>query len=1572
MRRYFLARLFACALIAFVARAGAAAALEYLSYELAVEQRPPGVCLLFDRALPRLRQAELAPFVRIEPTAELALVARGTRLCASGLVHGERYRLTVEAGLPAADGARLDRSIAIAFSVPDRAPNLAFKSRGTLLPLRPGTGLPLESVNVRTARITLYRVSDRNLPAVLEEGVFGGALEAWSEERIAETLGERVGAVRVALPRRPNETVRTLVPLESLLPSPRPGLYVAVAVPEGAEPEPWENRATQWFTLSDLALSAVRGSHGLTLLARALEDARPLSGVRIELLARNNEVLATAATDERGLARIPAGRLRGSGGAAPRLLLARKGEGDLVLVRLDEPPLDLVELGIEGRTPPGPLDAFLWTERGVYRTGETVHLGVLVRDAEARAVPDLPVTVKLFRPDGLEAARFLLPADPLGGGRLSFPVASEAASGVWTLTAHAGADAPAIGSASFVVEDFVPPRLELALRPVEPRVDPTRANTVRVEGRYLFGAPAAELPGELEVVVRSAREPFPEAPGYVFGLVGDEPLPEALPASAFATDARGRAELAFELEQVPETSRPLEVLLRARLFDIDGRPVTAETTAPLSTGERWIGLRAAFGQTLGEGSAPLFDLLLLDRDGRPYGPAPLAYELFAEDWDYVWFQRGGRWEWQEVIHDRVIGSGEVAVAGDGRGRLELSPLPFGRYRLEVFDPAGGAATGLRFSVGWQVRTDAAERPDKLPLDVRPAERPGRMRVRIEPAFDARVALFLADHAVRAVHELEVPRGGAEHEIEVGTIGPGGAHLLAVAVSAAGAVLPRLPVRAVGVAWLPGPLAERRLDLALEAPKEIRPSSTLEVAVRLTGARDEPSRVVLALVDDAILALTRFSAPDPVAHYFGRRALGVELRDVYGRLVDPAGEIGRVESGGDRRIALQITDPNLRRRETVATMTSPLVPDPEGVVRARFPVPDFAGRLRLVAVAWGPSRVGAAETTVVVRPPLVAELALPRFLAPGDRARVRLDLLPAEDLPPGTWRARLATEGPVSLDRTSLEFPRLAADRRGSASLELAAGPAPGDATVRLALEGPKGIALERSYRLSVRSPRPALTRRRLEVLEPGQSLVLRPEIAAEFLPGTARLGLRLASLPAFDVPGLLSELEGYPYGCAEQVASRAFAFLAARRAGALDERERWSEIVQSAIGRLVSLETAAGGFAAWTASGPRELWLSAYVQDFLLAAKAAEVPVPETMLARTRDFLAARLAALGEGPADLAAGAYAAWVLAREGAADPSRLRWFALRAEQGLPTDAARIQLAAALASLGERALVARLLAALGEGRTAVADRLEDYGSPLRDDALVLAVAGEARLLGPERLFALADRAARRAAATRHLSTQEQAWLLRAAAALRSDRAISATLGAEALRGEGAVVRSAPAPREPVALRNTGRDRLWVSIALTGLPADAGRAESRGYRLERRFFAPDGRPVDLARLRQNQQLVVLLEGAAEEPGYRRTLLVDPLPAGLELEPVRLVGATELERFAWLGQLDEPTYLALRDDRFVAALDLAPDRSAFRLAYLVRAVTPGSFELPGAQVEDMYDPARFARTASARIAITAR
>src|SRR5262249_25086323 len=152
----------------------------------------------------------------------------------------------------------------------------------------------------------------------------------------------------------------------------------------------------------NLGLAAYKGTDGLAINLRSLADGKPLPGVAVQLYARNNGQLAEATTDTSGIAHISGGLLRGRGGDEAFVVTAHGPDNDFNFLEIGGPAFDLGDRGVSGRPQPGPVGAFLYTDRGIYRPGETVELVAMVRDDKAEAMSGLPISVKLLRPDGIE------------------------------------------------------------------------------------------------------------------------------------------------------------------------------------------------------------------------------------------------------------------------------------------------------------------------------------------------------------------------------------------------------------------------------------------------------------------------------------------------------------------------------------------------------------------------------------------------------------------------------------------------------------------------------------------------------------------------------------------------------------------------------------------------------------------------------------------------------------------------------------------------------------------------------------------------------------------------------------------------------------------------------------------------------------------------------------------------------------------------------------------------------------------------------------------------------------------
>jgi uncharacterized protein YfaS (alpha-2-macroglobulin family) len=226
-----------------------------------------------------------------------------------------------------------------------------------------------------------------------------------------------------------NREVTTLIPVHDLVGETAPGVYLLAVTGQTESPDDWREWTLQWLLVTDLGLTSFQGPGGTSVFARSLATGAPLAGVAVELLARNNQVLGRVETDADGLARFAPGLTRGTGGNRAAALLASAAAGDFSFLALIGPALDLSERGVAGRPAPGPLDAFLYTERGVYRPGETVSLSALLHDGAGAAVTGVPLTFRVLRADGIQAFESVSGGDALGGHQVPISLSATSPGG---------------------------------------------------------------------------------------------------------------------------------------------------------------------------------------------------------------------------------------------------------------------------------------------------------------------------------------------------------------------------------------------------------------------------------------------------------------------------------------------------------------------------------------------------------------------------------------------------------------------------------------------------------------------------------------------------------------------------------------------------------------------------------------------------------------------------------------------------------------------------------------------------------------------------------------------------------------------------------------------------------------------------------------------------------------------------------------------------------------------------------------------------------------------------------------
>ena len=1580
----------------------------------------PRVCIQFSENLSR-GQIDFAKFVSVNGRDPQAVTVEGNQLCIDGVDHGERYEIQIRSGLPSDVNEPLAKAVTLAVYVPDRKPMVHFTGKSYVLPTRGQNGIPLVAVNTDKVGIEVYRIGDRSLAASLANGDLDRQLQGYQLDELKNRTGSLVYKGELEVTSKLNTEVTVAFPVSEAIGELKPGAYAMIARPsEQNSEETWREQATQWFIVSDLGLTAFSGDDGVHAFVRSLASAEPVSSAKVRLIARNNEVLADATTDKNGYVRFAPGQSKGEGGNAPAVLVAENGTGEYAFLDLASNAFDLSDRGVKGRDAPGPLDGYLYTERGVYRPGEEVNITAIVRDSTGAAA-SLPVTVIVLRPDGVEQGRFALTDNEIGGRSLRLPLGGGAMTGTWRAKLHADPNADAITQVSFLVEDYVPERLDLTLTEGSGKLAPDETKTIDALGRFLYGPPAAGMALEGDIVVKTSAKDLDGYAGYRFGQDEEtvSPVRQAL-ENLPATDDAGKAALAIKLPAVSKTAKPLEANVIVRLREAGGRSVERSITVPVDLGEPRIGIKPLFNTAaLGEGEKAQFEIVLLDADGKPTNAA-LDWNLVRLESSWQWYRRDGYWTYESQTITRKVANGKLDATATAAVPLSAD-VNYGRYRLEISSAdTGGTLSSVTFNAGWYTSGETAESPEMLDVALDKASyAPGETaKLRIASKQGGKALVAVLGRGLLSTQEVDLPKGGGDVDIKVGSDWGPGAYATALLYRPMDEVAKRMPSRAIGIRWIGVDQSKRTLKVSVATEAKVKSATDLTIPVKIEGLEPgEEARVTVAAVDVGILNLTRYQVPAPETHFYAQQKLALELRDFYGRLIDGMrAERGKLRSGGDgmETAGIQGSPPV---EETVSYYSGIVTVGADGTASVSFPLPNFNGTVRVLAVAWSKTKLGHGTSDVIVRDSLALTASAPRFLTLGDEALVDLSLHNV-DGPAGTFKATL-------LDQTGEEsvVAEKSVDLKNGERKSHQVTFKPTDVGQRIydvRITGPADLSVSRRLTIDVKPPAGDIKRTTVASLAAnGGKLTLSKDLLAGLIKNRTRVNLSVGPAATMDVPGLLTALDRYPYGCAEQTVSRALPLVYANAVAArigIGADKQLKERVQGAIARVFEMQDSSGAFGSW-GPGNTDLWLTSYVTDFLTRAREAGYDVRQLPFGLALDRLQ-NFALNGEDFQDGGEDrAYALYVLARNGRAPVGELRYYADTKLDKFTTPLAKAQLGAALAMVGDKE---RAETAFKGALDVFAKQDEltlartDYGSDIRDGAALVTLASETGFVKSE-TPRLVNVVAKAYLARNYTSTQEQAWMLLAAHAL-GEQAAGAKLAINGAPVDGSIVRGLTAEEveQGVTITNNGDAATDAVVSVFGASLTTEPAIEKGFKITRSYYTLDGKELDLAsanggksEIAQNDRLVAVLKIESDEAAGR-VLLVDRLPAGLEIENPRLVDSGDIKTLDWLKTTLRPEHTEFRDDRFVAAFNLwgqssssstsndesesengddsahdetdsdtttAPAKPAkaaaatATVAYIVRAVTPGSFIHPAATIEDMYRPERYARSGAGTLIV---
>jgi len=1533
----------------------------------------PGIQLSFSRPV---NVASLRNAIAIEPAVDFTVTEGSdwfsgrTYQVSGSFTRGRNYTLHIRAGLRAESGNHsLSEDLEQVFYLPDAEPAIRIPYEGRFLSSHGNRILPLEIVNVSDFTVEAARLPTHNLVqyAMREGRHYRGF---WNHPGSQITIPEVEKTFTLEIPR--NRNIVHQVPLADLLPKETEAGAWQIQVRHG------ENRLAEnrLLVISDIGITVRHAPREMLVWANSIHSLDPLSEARVQVWSAEAELLLEGQTDSQGIAILPL-----TGDKLTPFMVTVKSGKDLSFISLPDTLLPQGAAATDrSYLAADALEAFVYSDRGVYRPGETSHVRAILRGNDM-LLPDLmPVFLHAIRPDGREHSRHPAMLSTYGTAEFTLPWKDFDATGKYRLELRSPGANEALGSTQVAIEDFVPPRMAVELRL---EADPARpAGSAHVSGRYLYGAPAAQSRFQLSLHALPRTFVPKSFPDYAFGNPERSLQTKTYAIGQGNLDQHGEAALGFLL---PETLQPpamIEAIVTSTVHEQGGRTVSAAARSPMHVYPYYIGIHKPDLQQPAAGQTTKVGIQLVSQDGSAFTAAlPLTVTLQHVRWNTILIRdTQGRYRFESERQVMPLHSSIIQTDAQGVAYYPLTGHHNGHHQLMV-ESAEGVSSAYPFAIGldaWQERS--MERPDRVELQWdQERYQPGDIaRLSVTAPFGGRALLTVeqdsvvmrdtqlmeGNHTIFMVHVTEAMRPNAHASVHV------------IRALPPNDERGRQSARATGTLPLLLHDQDQRLQVVITAPGTSRPGAPLPVSLQVRHPDGSPAKaeIAIAAIDEAICMLTDFRTPDPVGFFTALRRGGFQASDLYAMLLpesDPEEALYHAHTGGDVGSLLRgrLNPVRSRRFQPLALWQGAVETDDQGHASVNFDIPEFSGQLRLMAVAVTPARMGSGEERVVINRPLTVLASLPRFLAPGDQTVMPIELHHMGTAPTeGTLD--IAVTGSATLAGTNNFSIVLAPGARKTLEVPIQAGQAPGLAHFTITVHT-GGKAIVDTIELPVRPAIPYQVFQTNLVLNAGISQTLPPQ--TNWIPGTAKASLHISALPDLGLSGALTYLMDYPYGCLEQTLSSAFSLLTLRKnpewSGSPHIATNPENLLPLFINRILTMQTASGGFGWWPQASTDYPWGSVYAMHLLIEARTDGISIPthaiDTGLANLRQILA-RPMQTGQRDSfawrsDAGLRAYICTVLARAGT---PRHDWNERLREQVEWMDVdSRLHLVLALAASGRHRDARELLEATDDVPTQA--YYADGGSlitPARTAALSLFAWLEIDPQSPritDHLHALMAHQQE----GRWRTTQENAAAFRALARyleLHADpeTTFTATIHQPNTDTRPITDKTPPLtidPGQALAITNNGPGRLYATLAVQGIPVVPPADADHGIRIRRRYLDLQQHPIDDTYIPQGTLIIVELRIDTQARSLDNLVIEDLLPAGLEIENPNLK-TTELVQWA-KTQTDLPLrQMENRDDRIILFTDEI--QGIRRFYYAARAVTPGTYTRPPVSAEGMYNPER--------------
>ncbi|MBS9777823.1 MAG: hypothetical protein KGV50_03570 [Gammaproteobacteria bacterium] len=1531
------------------------------------EQSYPEVCLEFNKNIRATPAQNWEQFITLNPAPRGEWAYKGYELCFNGEWQ-QRYQVSINKNLQSDNRLNLKEDKTETVNTGMRKPTIRFAATGSVLNNDSDRYIAVATANVDNVDVELWQIPANNLSNGRVQAIIESPKEvsSWKLNSILEREAEKLfqGTFKVE-DTKANETVTTNVFFDDLIGKKqiKPGIYVVKA----GSTDPNGAQGTQIaFSLANAGFSAYLTDEGLWAELRSLTSTEVVTRQTVTLYSRNNTILGTAQTNKHGVAHFAKPLISGEQGLRPSHIVS-ENDGYFAYLDIIDDPVDLSDKGLSGIVSNAPLRSWVWSDRGIYRPNDTAHIMWLLKTPEGKPFHSTPIWAELIRPDGKVFIDTMIKADASGAYSFDHYFDNNTRQGNWTLRLSLGKNGAVLANKKIPVSAITPQQVEARIEHIKKPIYGNQDVSFTVKADWLYGAPASDLTTNISQHISTRTLDNQQWQDWQIGLHDDSRFEDAYSYDSKQTDQDGKADFTVAIGELPFSTQPLALNIKATVNEPSGQQVVTKYNKAISRKQPYIAIKSGKEKTA--------NIALINEKGELQRGGS-TWQLFRVHYNYYWYNNRGSWQYQHNESRQLVTSGSLTFDGTKPSMVSL-PLDDGAWVLVVRGEHANVAASLPLEYGRYASPKKDNAPDSITItsDKKRYLDGEDVTVHLTAPFDGLASIKLANNdSIIKNYEVEFTDGTATFEFEWDDKWDQGLWLMVNAFNKDQENAHNR--RAVGLHWIGGDLQQYSIDLAMDVPETTVPNTKLTIPLHIPESqRDETTWVRVAVIDDGLYRLAKASFSNPLLAFWEKEQLNAQFFDIWGNIIrQMKARQAALRSGagddesGDISALKALPELDL---QLVTFWSKPIQFDDDGNASVSIDIPQFNGRLRVMAAAWNENRLGASEQTVEVRAPLVGTLYSPAYLSPDDTSSLRLRLHNTTDKPM-TVSAAITALG-ITLENTSevTETFSLAPNEIKWVERNFTVDSKDSNrATIDVTVSGDKPLTIHRF--IDIRPAHYPIKKQSITVLDAGKSEGFPPASNGKAFDRRVFISTRAP----FDLENTIHQLSTYPYGCAEQITSKAWNNLlladliprynlSEKELGNASQRE--SRLFSSHT-KLANYQLQDGGFSLWGYDSS-DMWLTAYIAEFLLDSQKSKQLGNKGVLTSALGSLRAFVM---YGSDDIAAQSYAHYVLAKAGAPIQGASLRFAENLLNGDATPSlstATIHTVAALVWHGEISLATRLMKTLNSQPldSEMYNTYENYGSGLRNYTQSLSVLYQLK----QQLDAMGAGDALQNATTTAIdtmwkplqqalandsyhSTQELHWLAQLATQLpQSDGRAQLLVNNQALTVDGSKTVSVKAT-EMLNIVNQDQKSVYVTLSDWVIPTSDTKVEN-GYRIDMRYEDANGNEVTIKNLKNNQQIYAIATISVDKTtDTGDVMFAYPLASGLSIMPLSQSSQDKSDR-RWYKKLKHAQFSENRDDRHIAAFNVQSGE-VFTHVFMLRATRSGTWHAPAYGIENMYQP----------------